>query len=205
MKKRVIALFTLVVVTISTYSQAAGQSKCTLTETNSPSVRGLRLGMSTQELLALFPGSAARWAKQPKDVREAREKAMAQTNSEPAFLAFEPADAAKDRFSGVDSVSIALYKDRVVEYTVQYTGTVWTSIDEWIGRLSETLTLPGSRDWEVGPSENPNKVLKCSGVEIEAAIQGGGSSISIRNVQYPKGLGDRSNSGAEQKRREFKP
>ena len=60
MKKRVIALFTLVVVTISAYSQALSQSRCNLTATNSPSVRGLRLGMSTQELLTLFPALPSR-------------------------------------------------------------------------------------------------------------------------------------------------
>src|SRR5713226_4824711 len=107
MNKRVIALFTLVVVLISARSQALSQSRCSLTEANSPGVRGLRLGMSTQEVLALFPGSAKRWAKEPKEIREAREKALAPASSEPVTLAFEPAtDAARDHFTNVDSVSV---------------------------------------------------------------------------------------------------
>ena len=206
MNKRVTALFTLVVVTISAHSQALSQSRCTLTEANSPSVRGLRLGMSTQELLALFPASAKRWAKEPKEIREAREKAMAPTSSEPVFLAFEPAtDAATDQFTSVDSVSVGLYKGRVTDFTVVYIGTVWNSINEWLAKVSETLRLPGPQHWVVGPSENPNKLLKCSGIEIEAAIQGGGSLIRVRNTEYLKGVDERAKAGEETKRREFKP
>ena len=206
MKKRVVTLFTLVVVTISAYSQALSQSRCNLTATNSPTVRGLRLGMSTQELLALFPGSAARWAKEQKEIRDAREKAMAPTSNESVSLVFDAAtDAAKDQFASVESVSVGLHKGRVTEFTVQYLGAEWNSIDQWIARLSETLKLPGQQDWVVGSSETPNKVLKCAGIEIEAAVQGGGSSISIRNVQYLKEVDHRAKTGAETKRREFKP
>ncbi|PYT05261.1 MAG: hypothetical protein DMF60_12570 [Acidobacteria bacterium] len=162
--------------------------------------------MTTQELQALFPGSAARWAKEPKKAREAREKAMAPTSSEPVSLAFDPAtDAAKDQFASVDSVSVALYKGRVTDFSVIYVGTEWNNIDQWVAKVSETLSLPGPREWVVGPSETPNKVLKCSGVEIEAATQGGGSSIRIRNTEYLKGLDDRANTLDEKKRRDFKP
>ena len=112
---------------------------------------------------------------------------------------------AKDQFASVESVSVGLHKGRVTEFTVQYLGAEWNSIDQWIARLSETLKLPGQQDWVVGSSETPNKVLKCAGIEIEAAVQGGGSSISIRNVQYLKEVDDRAKTGAETKRREFKP
>lgn len=210
MNKRVIALVTLVFVTISAYSQALSQSKCSLTEANFPSVRGLRLGMTTEQLLALFPGIAKRWAKEPKNVREALEKAMAPTSSEPAYLMVEPVfdtatDAAKAQFAGVDSVSVGLYKGRVTDLSVLYVGAMWNSIDEWIAKVSETFKLPGAQDWAVGPSENPNKVLKCDGIEIEAALQGGSASIRIRNTENAKGNDERTNTAEEKKRRDFKP
>lgn len=205
MKKRAMAPFALVFVTICGCSQALSQSRCSLTETNSPSVRGLRLGMSTEQLLALFPGSTKKWAKEPKDMRETREKARAANNSEPWYLGFDPAnDAAKEQFDGVDSVSVALYKGRVMDLNVVYGGTTWRNIDEWVAKLSETFKLPGTQDWAVGPSENPNKVLKCDGIEIEAALQGGGSSIRIRSTEYLRAIQERTNGG-ENKRREFKP
>lgn len=205
MNMRVIALLTLVVVPISAHSQTISQSRCSLKEADSPNVRGLRLGMSTQELLALFPGSAKRWAKEPR-MAEAREKAMASTSSEPVSIAFEPAtDAVRDQFANVDSVSVVFYKARVTDFTVVYVGVVWNTIDEWIAKVSESLRLPGPQEWMIGPSEAPNKVLKCSGIEIEAAIQGGGSSIRIRNTEYLKEPDDRANTLNEKRRRDFKP
>jgi hypothetical protein len=212
MNMRVIALFTLVAVPISAHSQTISQSRCTLKEADSPSVRGLRLGMSTQELLAVAPGIARRWAKEPKKIREAREKAMDLISGEPFPLSFEPATdaatdkfASKDQFAGVDSVSVVLYKGRVTDFTVVYVGAVWNTIDEWLAKVSESLRLPGPQEWVIGPSESPNKVLKCSGIEIEAAIQGGSSSITIRNTEYLKGAEELVTKGEEKKRREFKP
>lgn len=206
MNKRVIALSALVVVTLAAYSQALSQSRCTLTEANSPSVRGLKLGMSTQELMAVFPRSATRWAKDPRDIRDARDKAMAPSSSEPVSITFEPAtDAAKDQFTGVDSVAVSLYKGRVMDFTLVYVGAEWNNIDEWLAKVADTLKLPGSPQWVVGPSETPNKVLRCSGIEIEAAIQGGGSTIRIRNTDYLKGVEEQANTAKEKRRRDFKP
>lgn len=206
MNKRVIAQFTLVVVTISAHSQALSQTRCSLTEATSPSIRGLRLGMSTQELLALFPGSVKSWAKEPKEIREAREKALDPNGNLPFWLVFDPTtDAARDQFASVDSVSVGVYKGRVTDFSLAYSGTEWNNIDQWVAKVSESLRLPGRQAWVTGPSEAPNKVLNCSGIEIEAAIQGGGSSIRIRNTEYLKGPDDRANTLHEKKRRDFKP
>lgn len=205
MSNRVMALLTLVFVMILLSSQALSQSRCNLTKDNSPSVRGLRLGMSTEQLLALFPGSAKRWAKDPKTIRDAREKAMAATRNEPAYLSFDPADAAKEQFADVDSVSAVLYTGWVVDFSIVYVGATWRTIDEWVATVSETFKLPGAQDWVVGSSENPHKVLKCNGIEIEAGIQGGSASIRIRNTDWLKAMEDRTTAAEEKKRRDVKP
>ena len=206
MSNRVMALFTLVFVTILGSSQALSQSRCNLTKDNSPSVRGLRLGMSTEQLLALFPGSAKRWAKDPKKIREAREKAMAADSSEPVYLSFDLAtDAAKEQFAGVDSVSAGLYTGWVVDFSIVYVGGAWRTIDEWVATVSETFKLPGAQDWVAGPSEHPNKVLRCNGIEIEAGIQGGSASIRIRNTEWLKAMEERTTAAEEKKRRDVKP
>jgi len=179
-------------------SQPLPQAQCGLTEATSPNVRGVRLGMTTEQLLALFPGSTRR-----RDLKDALERARSARGDETARLSFDAADASGDSFSGVDSVALSLNKGRVTEFTVSYVGPTWRNVDEWIAKLSESLKLPAARRWVVGPNEAPNKVLKCTGIEIEAAIQGGGGSITIRGAE-PKG-GDRRNPGEEKQRREFKP
>ena len=205
MNKLAIAFVALAFVTISAVSQASNprpaRPKCNLTEATAPSVRGLKLGMSTQQLLALFPGSSKR-----REMKDAVEKAKAATGNEVAYLVFDPAtDGDAQQFGGVDSVSAGLNKGRVIDLSIQYGGATWRDIDQWVAKLSEALKLQGAGDWTVGPSENPNKVLRCEGIEIEAAIQGGGSSIRIRNAEYVRADPERTSATEEKKRREIKP
>jgi len=205
MKKTIIAGFSFGLMLIAMYSQAAiqpsYQARCNLTEANAPTIRGLRLGMSASEVLALFPRVTKN-----KEMKEAIDKAKSTSGSETIYLAFDPAaDAVKGQFAGVQSVSAGFYKARLVDFSIQYGGPTWRNIDEWVGKLSETLNLPASQAWMAGPSETPNKVLKCDGIEIEAATQGGGAWIAVRNTAYLKGMEEQTNSAEEKKRREFKP
>lgn len=198
MHKVVMAVLTLASIMMPARVQPTchplAQPGCNLSEATSPSIRGIRLGMSTEQLIALFPGGSKR-----KEIKDALERAKSLTN-ETLYLGFDAADGSKEQLAGVLSVSAGLYKGRVADFTVTYSGT-WATIDEWVSKLSETLALPGTRDWVVGPSENPNKILKCNGIEIEAALQGGSASLRIRST----GSEQRPNASEEKKHRDFKP
>lgn len=204
MKRIMIAFCISVVTLIPAYARVTGEPPaqgCGLTEANAPAVRGIRLGMTVDQLVGLFPGSAKR-----REVREALERAKASTGNEPVTLAFDPAaDAGGERFGGVDSVSASVYKGRVIAFDIVYVGTTWRTIDEWVDKVAQSYGLPAAARWQPGPNENPNRVLGCSGIEIEAAIQGGGSSISIRNKEMLRSMAERLNATDENKRRAFKP
>jgi hypothetical protein len=202
MKRLAIAFFTLAFMTITAYSQAPNQSGCSLTEATSPKIRGLRLGMTTQELLALFPGSTKR-----KEVKDALEKAKATASGDEAvYLGFDPAtDAGKGEFVDVASVSAGLHKGKVMDLAIQYVGAPFATIDEWVAKVSEAFQLPGAQSWKAGPNETPNRVLRCDGIEIEAAIQGGGGSVRLRNTELFRGIEERAKAAEEKRRRAFKP
>jgi len=200
MKRLAIAFFTLAFMTITAYSQAPNQSGCSLTEATSPRIRGLRLGMTTQELLAMFPDSTKR-----KEIKDALEKSRASTD-EAVYLTFDPAtDSGKSEFADVGSVSAGLHKGKVMDLAVQYVSPPWGTIDEWVAKVSEAFQLPGAQGWKTGPSETPNRVLRCAGIEIEAAIQGGGGSVRLRNTEVFKGIEERAKAAEEKRRRDFKP
>lgn len=175
--KKLVTVFLAFAFLMICANQQLAQSKCTLTEANSPNVSGLRLGMTAQQLLAMFPGASKR-----REMMDDLDRAKA-GGGETVYLTFDPAtDSSKSEFAGVSSISAGLSKGKVVDLVVGYMGTTWTSVDAWIAKLGEMYRLPGApRDWVEGPSENPNKVLRCDGIEIEASIQGGGSAIRIRN------------------------
>jgi len=201
--KLLIALSALALMALS--SQASNptppQTRCNLTETTAPSVRGVRLGMSAQQLLALFPGITRK-----KEMKEAIEKATSTSGAEAAYLGFEPAtDGASQQFAGVESVSAGFYRARLVDFGVQYSSANWRTVDAWIAKLSETFKLPRAQEWAVGTDEAPSKVLRCDGIVIEAAIQGGSASIRIRNTEYPKESEERAKAADEKKRQEIKP
>jgi len=205
MKKSVIATLIVAWITIPLYGKVTGlqpaQSKCPATEADSPSVRGVRLGMTLDQVLALFPAAIKR-----KEAKPVIEKAKAANSGETVYISFDPAtDSGKQQFVGVDAVSVGTYKGRVVDFSVQYLGPTWKNIDDWIGKLSEAFNLPLAQEWLAGQNESPNKVLKCGGIEIEGAVQGGSGSIRIRNTEYLKGMDERANAQEERKRRGFKP
>ena len=155
--------------------------------------------MTAEQVIALFPGSAKN-----KEMKTDLDKARSTTGSETVYLSFDSSTSAnKEKFAEVGSISVGLFKARVKDLDVEYVGPTWTTVDDWVRKLSETFKLPGLEAWVAGPSENPNKVLKCNGIEIEAATQGGGASIRIRNTEYSMREG--TNAGEEGKRRAFKP
>lgn len=202
MNKAVVTFFSLALITIPVHgtSQIVAQSRCNLTEATAPEVHGIRLGSTVDQVVALFPSST-----KSKEMKDAIARAKAGDASETLYIPFDPADAAKDRFTGVDFISVGFGRGRVVDFTVGYGGATWRSVDEWVAKLAETFKLPGAQEWVVGPSENPNKILKCGAVEIEAGTLGGGALIRVRNTQFSKGMEERNAAAEEKKRREFKP
>jgi len=155
--------------------------------------------MTAEQVIALFPGSTKN-----KEMKTALDQARSTTGSDTVFVSFDSSTSAnKEKFAEVSSISVGFYKARVKDLNVEYIGPTWTTVDEWVAKLSEAFKLPGVEAWVAGPSENPNKVLKCNGIEIEAATQGGGASIRIRDTEYSRREG--TNAGEERKRREFKP
>jgi hypothetical protein len=196
--------FTIALLAISMYSPAAAklgpQSSCNLTEANSPNIRGIRLGLSTQQVLALFPGKT-----ETQNINDALESARAR-HLETVSLGLDPeSQSSKDRFKGIGSIGVTLYRGRLIDFSAGYYGASFTSVNDWIAKLSEAYHLPGPPEWVAGPDETPNKVLKCNGFEVEAAVEGGGASIRVRDTGYTREIEERTNTDAERKRREFKP
>lgn len=198
--------FTLLIISAHqlTINAQVTQSRCNMTEATAPVVRGVRLGMTAQELLSLFPGSSER-----AEIKEAFDKAKPSSGNETMHLHFEPEIySTKENFKQVDQILAIIHKGRVASFTVVYDGPpygpTWRSADEWVAKLSEGFRLPAAQSWTLKMEENPTKVLKCGGVEIEAVVGGGAGSLTVRSVDYLKQM-EPTSEEQEKKRREFKP
>jgi hypothetical protein len=207
MKSLIVAFFILPLISISAHAQTGGQQPtCKLTEANAPNIRGIRLGMSTRDLLALFPGSADR-----QEIKDALKEAGAVAGSETVRLTLVPATySSGERFARIDAVSASLEKGRLVGFGVTYigpgsNGPSWRNVDEWIAKLAEAFNLPSSQAWATSSEENRSKVLRCSGFEIEATAAGGTGALSVRSNADSRAEEERMSAEQEKKRREFKP
>src|SRR5687767_891314 len=83
--------------------QLPSQANCTLTLSQSPAIRGLKLGMTAEQLLSVFPESPQR-----AEFKQAIEKAQGYPNYGYARLYFQPMfspAAVKDRFAGIEVIS----------------------------------------------------------------------------------------------------
>ena len=163
------------------------QARCTLNESDAPAIRGVKLGLNAEQLRSLFPKAANR-----REIKEAFDKAKS-PDADVVYLEFLPGDGDKERFEGISEIVVGFHQGRSIQVISQYIGGEWKSLDEWVTKVSETFKLPTLDSWKTGPSENPSKVLTCSAIEIEAAIQGGGATIRVTNIQATNAAAERSN------------
>jgi len=118
-------------------SQEPAKSQSLPTPAQAPAIRGIKLGMSAQEILSLFPGSGER-----PDIKYALDHSEGFSNYGVATFSFHlknhtPAD--KLRFAGVNILSVTLFDGRVAELWVDYTsredhpsGPTWFNVDDFI-------------------------------------------------------------------------
>jgi hypothetical protein len=188
--------------------QALDQSRCALNVGQSPSLRGLQLGMPAEEVLALFPEYSF------------NRNALASARDEPNFgvarLGFQVSSfppQSSERFSGIDLISIVLFDGRLAELKVNYAGPnsqpkkgpYWRNVDEFVNRLSEVLGLPPAKEWV---DRDPfSKTLQCTGFTLIASIEHGGAGTIVLRIAtaYEDTVRQRALADQERKRREFKP
>jgi hypothetical protein len=208
MRRSVIAalMFLLPMATVAqTAGQQANDSTCTAAMARSLTIRGIHLGMTTDELLALFPGASENPELKPalENVQAPPKFGMTQ------FYVYPRAYSTRERFAGVGSIYVTLFDDRVASYSVLYEGSpngpAWNKLDEWIAKLSETLHLPGLGEWTQRSYDQTSKVLTCNGFQIVAGNQNRGGSISVSEENLDRKQQAREQAYQEKKRREFKP
>jgi len=142
--KKILFSASLLLMAISVYGQTAGPQPqpCTLKLSQAPSVRGVKLDMTLDELFALFPGSS----------NEGRiTQALSQSEGydrfgEAGFSIAPTTYSTKDRFAGISVYFVDSFDRRIVSFTAVYDrfpkGPRWHSVDDLIQRFAESFHLP---------------------------------------------------------------
>jgi len=204
---RLVSVLCLSGLTVTAVSaQVSGQTNCTITSDRSPVVRGIRLHMTAEELLALFPNSGQRTVSSIASTANAPNFGVARL----LFQASASVASVRERFAGVDSISITLFDERVTEINLNYTGPgsnprgpSWSNVDDFIVKLSEAFSLPPPKDWV--EDTRWSKILKCNGFELAASTINRTGLITIRDNSYLEIVRQRAAVVETKLRQEFKP
>lgn len=173
--------------------------ECKLKVAQAPAIRGIHLGMTVDQLLAVFPGSE-------KD--ESVRQQLSQSSFGLARATINPSTfSSKERFLGVNLVSVTFFDGELNSFWVEYNGPEWATSDQFASKVAATLSLPALEFWI--DSGTQAKVLKCDGFDVRAQMtQGPGtSSISVTNRERDasKAFRERNEAKKNEARRAFKP
>ena len=151
---------------------------CSLTLAGAPTFNGLRLGMTADEVLALFPGS-----KDDPPVRADLERPPSRYGTSSFNLAPDKYGS-KDKFAGIRQMTFRLLDGRVSSLRIGYNGPAYAQVDGFIAKFSEAANLPKADQWEayVG-MENQLKTLKCTEFEVQAFVGGQGGNLNYVDVK----------------------
>src|SRR5437870_5530394 len=148
-------------------NNASPQEKipCTLTLAGAPTIHDLRLGMTPNEVLALFPGS-----KDDAEVNADLSRPHSPLGG--SSLLIRPGKfGSKEKYAGTTQISFALLDGRVSSFTIGYNGPAYAHVDSFIAKLAGETNLPGSDQWEVYVGmDNQLKTLKCKEFEVQAFV-----------------------------------
>jgi hypothetical protein len=148
------------------------KAMCTLITTQAPDIHGLRLGLTTQQVLDLFPGS-----RDDAEVRAAAESQSAVGAS--SFLVRPEKYGVEKTFVGINHFTFNFLDKRLMTVRAGYSGPQWKNVDEFVKKFSEGKTLPQLEAWEAYTGlDTQLKTLTCDGFEISVFAGGEGGNLN---------------------------
>jgi hypothetical protein len=167
-----------------------------LTLAQAPAIRGLRLGMTSDELFAIFP---ARYDREEFDRAQQLKTAVLPPNYGHTYFQLPVSSyTTKDRFMGISVFSFELFDGKLVSITAQYSNAPnFDSLAQFIEIVTKQFGLPEFKEWTpvgIGLS------LLCEGFTFHVQAY---SSITLIDPSYKKIMEDRRKADEAKKREGF--
>jgi hypothetical protein len=157
-------------------------SRCGLTLAQSPEMYGLRLGMSLEEALNLFPGSR-------EDVSIRREIERTMHISGAVSLIFNA--NRHHNYANLPNAKefwLRFLDNRLYALHIEYNNPLWNHVDDFIKNLPQVASLPSTHTWQsIG---NQSKYLICNNFEFRvfASYNGASDYVSLTNLDAERTL-----------------
>ena len=170
-------------------ANSEGNPTCELALAQAPVVNGLRLGMTLDEVLTLFPGS--------KDDGELRSQLTGPPSQfgNSSFVISPAKYGPNKKHEGITQISLGVLDGRISSFTVGYAGPEYSHVDKFVAKFVEGKNLPPLDQWEpyVG-MDNQLKILNCAEFEVRVFAGGQGGNlnyVSVKDLAAEKKLKDR--------------
>ncbi len=169
-------------------AQEQEKTPCTLTLAGAPLTNGLRLGMTADEVLALFPGS-----KDDAEVRTSLARPPGRFGMSEFLI--RPAKYELNEKSGVSQIAVTLLDGHASRFYIGYDGPQYSHVDKFVAKFIEGKNLPAVDQWEayVG-MDTQLKTLNCKDFQIKIFAGGKGGNLNyvdIRDLEADKKLQER--------------
>lgn len=166
---------------------------CSLVMDQAPVVKGLRLGMTPEQVLAIFPGSS-----EDPEVRTRLSRPPNQFG-ETGFTIRPAKDESGENLTGIKQIVVDLLDGHASRYYVGYDGPQYSHVDQFVAKFIEGTNLPAADQWEayVG-MDTQLKTLKCKDFEIKVFAGGKGGNLNyvdMRDLEADKKVDDRRKKG----------
>ena len=180
----------------ATSSYVPQESSCTLKIAQAPVIKGLKLGMTPDEILALFPGS--------KDDAELRTQLSrpprALGNS--SFLIRPEKYGSKAEYVGLSQITVSLLDGHASSFNIGYKGPQWRHVDEFVSKFVEGTNLPSVDQWQAYSGlDDQMKTLTCTGFSIRVFAGGEGGNLNyvlLQDLEADTKLKERRKKAAEE-------
>ena len=174
---------------------------CNLTLAQAPVIRGLRLGMTGDELFAIFP------ANEREEFNRAQRLKSAELPPNYGFTLFQfiiSSYATKDRFTGISSIDFGIFDKKVVFIRVYYSNTPeFDRMEQLMEIITRQFGLPEFKDWPGYVENLGNPTLSCEGFMFQ--VDGPNNfRTTLTDPSYKKIMEDRRKADLAKKREGFK-
>jgi hypothetical protein len=169
---------------------------CDLTMTQQPGIKGLKLGMTVEEVLAVFPGS-----KTDAEVTSAISRPPSAVGTS-SFVIRPMKYPNQPEFAAVSQIAFTLLDGRVSNFTVNYSSPQYAHIDKFIEVIIRGTSLPAADRWQpYAGLDEQMKTLTCTDFSVRAFIGGEGGSqnyVLFQDLEADKIVKERRKKAREQ-------
>ena len=179
--------------------ESASQERCKLSLSQSPELRGFRLGMEFEKALEHIPSSP-----RIRDYRKSPKRELGERT-----IRVLPSDLNAEASRGVLYIVLEFLDDKITSITVYYDGSVkWTSPQEFFLKVAEGLGIPKP---ELSDKSDDIYTLEhykvtCDGFAVDIDYgHGAMSSVRIYDLTASGIIDERRAKKEEKERQTFKP